>query len=146
MTQTMLERMGIVAVGGAPPTPEEIEAASRQFVRKISGYRQPSRANEAAFTAAVDELADAVGLSYDRMSHLFSATVGLPLRSYQLSRKMHAVCKLAQSGLSLTDIAHTAGFADSSHFSRVWLKAFGAPPSFFFGGQYVDVKLDTTVP
>ena len=39
-----------------PVTPEEIRAASLQFVRKISGFNKPSRANEAAFLAAVDEI------------------------------------------------------------------------------------------
>ena len=38
-------------------TDEEIRAAALQFVRKISGYNKPSRANEAAFTAAVEEIA-----------------------------------------------------------------------------------------
>jgi hypothetical protein len=38
---------------------EEIRAASLQVVRKVSGYRQPSRANAEAFDAAVDEVADA---------------------------------------------------------------------------------------
>jgi hypothetical protein len=40
-----------------PATPDEIQAASLQFVRKISGSTKPSRANEAAFCAAVDEIA-----------------------------------------------------------------------------------------
>jgi hypothetical protein len=40
-----------------PVTPEEIRAASLQFVRKISGFTKPSQANEAAFLAAVDEIA-----------------------------------------------------------------------------------------
>ena len=40
-----------------PATDEEIRAASLQFVRKISGFNKPSRANEAAFHAAVDEIA-----------------------------------------------------------------------------------------
>ncbi len=40
-----------------PATEEEIHAASLQFVRKISGFNKPSRVNEAAFTAAVDEIA-----------------------------------------------------------------------------------------
>ena len=35
---------------------EEIRAAALQFVRKVSGYRQPSRANQEAFDAAVDEI------------------------------------------------------------------------------------------
>jgi hypothetical protein len=40
-----------------PTTPEEIRAASLQFVRKISGFVKPSKANEAAFLAAVDDVA-----------------------------------------------------------------------------------------
>ena len=42
-----------------PATDEEIRAAALQFVRKISGYRSPSRANEKVFNAAVDEISDA---------------------------------------------------------------------------------------
>jgi hypothetical protein len=42
----------------APPaTEDEVYAASLQFVRKISGYVKPSKSNEAAFYAAVDEIA-----------------------------------------------------------------------------------------
>lgn len=40
-----------------PVTPEEIQAASLQFVRKISGFNTPSKANEAAFLTAVEEIA-----------------------------------------------------------------------------------------
>lgn len=42
-----------------PVTEDEIRAASLQFVRKVSGFNQPSKANEAAFLAAVDEIAAA---------------------------------------------------------------------------------------
>jgi hypothetical protein len=40
-----------------PVTPEEIRAASLQFVRKISGFNKPSKANEVAFLAAIDAVA-----------------------------------------------------------------------------------------
>jgi hypothetical protein len=40
-----------------PVTNEEIRAASLQFVRKISGFNKPSKANEAAFLSAVDDIA-----------------------------------------------------------------------------------------
>ena len=44
----------------APPvTPDEIRSASLQFVRKISGFNAPSKANEAAFHAAIDEVSAA---------------------------------------------------------------------------------------
>ncbi len=42
-----------------PVTEEEIQAASLQFVRKISGFSKPSKANEAAFLDAVDQIAAA---------------------------------------------------------------------------------------
>lgn len=40
-----------------PASEEEVRAAALQFVRKISGYRKPSRANQPVFDAAVDEIA-----------------------------------------------------------------------------------------
>ncbi len=40
-----------------PVTPEEVRAASLQFVRKITGFNKPSKANEASFVAAIDEIA-----------------------------------------------------------------------------------------
>jgi hypothetical protein len=42
-----------------PVTNEEIQAASLQFVRKISGFTKPSKANEPAFLTAIDEVAAA---------------------------------------------------------------------------------------
>jgi len=48
-----------------PATTEEIEAAALQYVRKISGYRKPSRANEAVFDAAVKEIAASTGRLLD---------------------------------------------------------------------------------
>lgn len=41
------------------PSEEEIHAAALQYVRKVSGYRQPSRVNQAAFNLAVSEVAGA---------------------------------------------------------------------------------------
>ncbi|MFZ1043614.1 MAG: DUF2277 domain-containing protein [Anaerolineales bacterium] len=42
-----------------PATEQEIYEAALQFVRKVSGYRKPSRANQEAFDVAVQEIADA---------------------------------------------------------------------------------------
>ena len=44
-----------------PVSEEEVRAAARQFVRKLSGFHHPSKANEAAFEAAIDEIAGASG-------------------------------------------------------------------------------------
>lgn len=50
-----------------PVTPDEIRDASLQFVRKVSGFTRPSRANEEPFNRAVDEVADAVGRLLDSL-------------------------------------------------------------------------------
>lgn len=50
-----------------PPTDEEIRAAAVQFVRKVSGYRQPSRANQEAFDQAVTEIASATKTLLDNL-------------------------------------------------------------------------------
>jgi hypothetical protein len=42
-----------------PVTPDEVRAASLQFVRKISGFNKPSKANELSFQTAIDEIAAA---------------------------------------------------------------------------------------
>ncbi len=42
-----------------PAGPDDVRAAALQYVRKVSGYRTPSPANEVAFSAAVDEIAAA---------------------------------------------------------------------------------------
>ena len=44
--------------GPEPATREEIEAAARQFVRKVSGFREPSRVNTEVFEKAVGDIAD----------------------------------------------------------------------------------------
>ena len=60
----------------APPaTDDEIRASALQFVRKLSGTTRPSRANEAAFARAVDEVSEAA----ERLIH--SLTTSAPPRS-----------------------------------------------------------------
>jgi hypothetical protein len=51
-----------------PATEEEIRAAALQFVRKVSGYRKPSRANEEAFERAVEEVAEATQKLIDSLT------------------------------------------------------------------------------
>jgi hypothetical protein len=53
-----------------PVNAEEVRAASVQFVRKISGFNKPSKANEAAFMSAIDEIA---AIS-DRLLHSLETT------------------------------------------------------------------------
>ncbi|MCY3656280.1 MAG: DUF2277 domain-containing protein [Chloroflexota bacterium] len=54
----MCRSIKVLRQGATPATDEEIEAAALQFIRKVSGFRSPSRANTEVFDAAVDEVAD----------------------------------------------------------------------------------------
>ena len=56
---TMCRSIKVLRHPAVPATDEEITAAALQFVRKISGYRHPSKANQSAFDAAVRDIAAA---------------------------------------------------------------------------------------
>ena len=51
-----------------PPADEDVEAAALQFVRKISGFRKPSRTNEEVFNRAVAEITEASRTLLDELS------------------------------------------------------------------------------
>ena len=50
-----------------PPTHEEMKDAALQFVRKVSGYRKPSQANQAAFDQAVEDITVVVGELFESL-------------------------------------------------------------------------------
>jgi hypothetical protein len=50
-----------------PATPADVEAAARQFVRKISGYREPSKVNAAAFERAITDISQVSRTLLDRL-------------------------------------------------------------------------------
>ena len=68
-----------------PVTDDEVRDAARQYVRKVSGFGKPSRANEAAFAAAVDEIAAATA----RL--LAGLETGAPERSRAATDRKRAV-------------------------------------------------------
>jgi len=68
-----------------PVTEEEVRAASLQFVRKISGFHKPSKANEAAFEAAIEEVAASSGRLLRALE-----TVALPKNREEEARKAKA--------------------------------------------------------
>jgi AraC family transcriptional regulator, arabinose operon regulatory protein len=106
-----------------------------------------ARVQEAASRARCDPelsisaLAEELGLSPSRLSHLFTSQMGLPLRAYLLWAKVHSTAKLIAQGLRLTEITHMAGFADQAHMRRVFFDLFGAPPTHFLRNDNVVVKL-----
>ena len=77
----------------------------------------------------LDQVARAAGLSMGRFRHLFSAQIGMPLKSYLLWRKLQRAIQSLANDSSLTRAAHIAGFADSSHLSRTFKRTFGLSPN-----------------
>lgn len=83
-------------------------------------------------SVTLEQLARQLGLSPTRASRLFSSQMGIPARAYAMAAKVRAAARRMGSGCSLTEVALAAGFADSAHFAKVWLRCYGAPPSAYF--------------
>lgn len=100
------------------------------------------RAIERNACTSLEALAQAQALSPTHASRLFSAQVGIPARAYALAAKVRVAAGYMGSGRRLTDVAMAAGFADSAHFAKVWLRSYGAPPSRYFalGRTAVDAQ------
>ncbi len=81
-----------------PVNEEEIHAACLQFVRKISGYHKPSKANEAAFMTAVNEIEAASARLLDALTTLSAVR---ERRDEDHFRQLQAVQKVPADGMSL---------------------------------------------
>ena len=77
------------------------------------------------------KLASSVALSESRLLHLFKNETGTTLRAYLLWLRIGQALKLVWTGTSLTDAAHSAGFADAAHLSRTSRQVFGSSLSAF---------------
>lgn len=75
------------------------------------------------------DLAARVGLSADRLTHLFTSQMGLPVRRYVLWLRLITALRTVADGSDLTMAAHAAGFADSAHLTRTCRSMFGLTPS-----------------
>ncbi|MGW7482068.1 helix-turn-helix domain-containing protein [Nonomuraea muscovyensis] len=75
------------------------------------------------------ELAARAGVSASRLGHLFAEHLRLPYPAWRRwARLLHAI-ETVRGGATLTEAAHAAGFADSSHLTRVCHQMFGLAPS-----------------
>ncbi|WP_338866420.1 helix-turn-helix domain-containing protein [Myxococcus stipitatus] len=77
-------------------------------------------------------LAQREGVSTSLVEHRFREQVGVPVGAFRAWHRMLSATTLALEGRSLTEVAHTAGFYDSAHFSRLFRGMFGLPPSKVF--------------
>jgi len=79
--------------------------------------------------ASLEELAKLGRLSSSRLMHVFTRSVGVPLRPYVRWLRLQRAAAELTTGSSVTDAAHAAGFADAAHLTRTFREMFGATPS-----------------
>jgi AraC-like DNA-binding protein len=87
----------------------------------------PHRLAEAE-TVSLDAVAASVGLSPSRLMHLFTTSVGVPLRPYVLWLRLQCGAGELARGKSVADAAYAAGFSDAAHFTRTFRRMIGATP------------------
>jgi AraC-like DNA-binding protein len=117
-----LARAVIAALVGsvdAPAQPPDLRIATAQRLIR-------ERLHE---TLSLRTLAAAVHLSPDRFRHLFVEQTGVGIRPYLLWLRLECALGRYIAGASLTEAAHSGGFADSAHFSRTFKRMFGMAPA-----------------
>ncbi|MGF6446544.1 AraC family transcriptional regulator of arabinose operon [Paraburkholderia youngii] len=86
-------------------------------------------------------LAGLCGLSESRLAHLFAQATGSAMREYLLWTKMRKAAEMFAAGSTLTDIAHSTGFADLAHLTRTFKRYFDLTPSFLSNPGLVRVQV-----
>jgi AraC-like DNA-binding protein len=87
----------------------------------------PSRLAEAE-AVSLDAIAASVRLSPSRFMHLFTTSVGVPLRPYILWLRLQCGASELARGESVAAAAYAAGFSDAAHFTRTFRRMIGATP------------------
>ncbi len=87
-------------------------------------------------------LAEKVAISEGRLTHLFSKIVGISIKKYVQWTKLTRTIRSVRNGISLTEAAHSSGFYDSSHFSKIFYENFGVQPSkFLLNSRSIQVRI-----
>jgi AraC-like DNA-binding protein len=92
-------------------------------------------------TIRSNDIATHIGLSESRLRHAFSEQVGIPITSYILWTRMKvALREMLKPGVTLSEAAQRANFADHSHLTRTFQRMFGVSPSLLLmHGQFLQV-------
>lgn len=96
-------------------------------LRQAQDYLRANYADD----ISLEQLAQVVYLSPFHLSRLFREQLGLPPHTYLNQIRVNRAKTLLNTGLSLTEVAHTVGFADQSHLTKAFKRVVGVPP-----GQY----------
>ncbi|MDA7417683.1 helix-turn-helix domain-containing protein [Xenophilus arseniciresistens] len=118
------------------------------FDRLVFGQPLPERVLDPRIRAVVDRVnanpaeavsaeqcAAAVNLSFSRFLHLFKAQTGVTFRAFRAWKRARSLLRYVRESSSLTDIALTAGYPDSTHFSHSIRQFYGLRPSDIVAGS-----------
>ena len=102
--------------------PTSIDRRVKRVLRDLPNRLAKAQAVSLAAVAA------SVGLSPSRLLHLFTSSVGVPLRPYVLWLRLQCGARELGRGSSVADAAYAAGFSDAAHFTRTFRRMIGATP------------------
>ena len=109
---------------GQPNKRQRSQLSPRQL-RSVTSYIE----DNCARSIRLNELAKLTGLSQSYFSHAFKATTGVAPHQWQMRARIKKVqALLKKSGMSLTNVASTAGFSDQAHLTRVFKQIVGVTP------------------
>ena len=109
-------------LGGAPvPATRPVHPRVRQVLRRL-------REHDVGADVGLEALAAEVGLSPGRLMHVFTESVGIPLRPWLAWLKLQRAAAALVSGSTVGAAAHAAGFSDAAHLSRTFRKMLGLTP------------------
>jgi AraC family transcriptional regulator, arabinose operon regulatory protein len=126
----------------SPASLQQADAVVRRLLARLLHSQLPPPERDARILAIaerirrecpadinVESIAETVGLSASRLTHLFSQQMGLPMSQFLLWTKMRRAATMMQCGQSLTEIALDSGFADAPHMNRTFAAFYGIKPS-----------------
>lgn len=87
-------------------------------------------------------MAAIAGLSPSRLMHVFTASVGIPLRRYILGLRLKRACQELSAGATVTSAACVAGFSDAAHLTRTFRRALGTTPTRLFPRESSSMNQD----
>jgi len=150
LTPGAIDRQEMLRVGSGTLDKSALFRLTTALPKAINGYRPIKVAmdmralhvaqkikKELPLTSSVAELGAEIGLSADRLTHLFSDKLGIPIKSYILWAKMRRAIELIAQGETLSAVAYDVGFSDSAHLTRTIKYFFGLTPSFVAKGMKV---------
>jgi AraC-like DNA-binding protein len=111
----------LASVAGELPRGRPVHPAIRKAVRAIE--------DTPCAKISAKELAAEVELSTSRLTHLFSETMGVPLRRFLMWQRLRRAVVILTRGGSAIEAAHEAGFTDTAHLNRVLKAMLGVRPS-----------------